>query len=90
MTNRIERVVMRGLMYLPFHLWLKRLIEENYKNRALTAICKTHNIPVCTLDGKEYKDEWFWADKLCSKYGYYVDNKARRDKWIWKQLHTDA
>jgi len=50
------------LKYLIFHLLLKPLILNNYRNRLNSAI---------NGDGK-YKDEWYWADKLATKHGYYV------------------
>lgn len=90
MKIRFKRLVMRVLLYPFFHLWLKNLIKRNYRMRAISAICREHGIQPCTPDGKDYKDEWYWADYLCSKYGYFVEHRVSRDKWIWKQLHTDT
>jgi len=72
MKIRIKHIVMRALMYPVFHLWLKHLIKRNYRMREVSAICREHGIPTCTPDGKDYKDEWYWADYISSKYGCYV------------------
>ena len=58
--------------------------------RAVSAICREHGIPPCTQNGIDYKDEWYWADYISSKYGYYVKHDVLRDKWILKQLHTNT
>lgn len=44
------------LVFIAFHLFLKYLIKDNYKLR------KKGILP----------DEWHWADKLSSNYGFYV------------------
>ena len=90
MEIRFNYIVMRILMYPVFHLWLKRLIKQNYRMRAISAICREYGVAPCTPDGIDYKDEWYWADYMSSKYGYYVERNASIDKWIWKQLHTDS
>lgn len=59
MTKEIKRVV----MFPVFHLILKPLILRNYKLRELSAI---------SGDGK-YPDEWYWADKIAAKCGYFVE-----------------
>ena len=56
------RLVMKIVMFLPFHLVLKPLIKRNYRLRYLSAVNK---------DGK-YPDQWYWADYLAVIFGYYV------------------
>lgn len=68
MTNKIIRLI----MFPIFHLILKKLIKENYKKRVITKICRTYHIPICTIDGKEYEDKWYWADSLAANYGYFI------------------
>jgi len=48
--------IYRILMFLPFHLILKPLIKRNYRLR---------------MEGK-LPDEWYWADKIAVKFGYFV------------------
>ena len=49
-------------MYFVFHLYLKWLIKRNYTLRLESAI---------SGDGK-HPDEWYWADILAARYGYFV------------------
>lgn len=54
---------MRVVMFPVFHLLLKPMIKRNYKARKESAT---------NGDGK-YQDEWYWADKIAAKYGYFVE-----------------
>jgi hypothetical protein len=45
------------LMFFIFHLALKPLIKSNYRKRK---------------EGLE-PDEWYWADSLAVRYGYFVN-----------------
>lgn len=47
------------IMFFLFYLVLKPLIKENYKKRKA---------------GLE-PDEWYWADSLAVRYGYFVRSK---------------
>ncbi len=61
------------LMFLPFHLILKPLIKRNYRLRFKSAM---------NGDGK-HPDEWYWADSLAVKYGYFVSRSHRYDKKVY-------
>lgn len=50
------RKIYKALMFPVFHLLLKPLILINYKQR------KAGLKP----------DEWYWADQLAVKFGYFV------------------
>ena len=63
-------------MFPVFHLFLKPLIRRNYRLRYQSAI---------SGDGK-YPDEWYWADKIAVKYGFFVTE--RRDLWMKKQKQS--
>lgn len=65
-------MIMRILMYPVFHLWLKHLIRRNYRLREIAAIFREYGIPAERLLGKDYPDQWYWADSICSRYGYFV------------------
>ena len=58
--NRIKRI----LMWPIFHLILKPLIKRNYRLRYQSAV---------NQDGK-YPDEWYWADEIAVKYGYFIND----------------
>lgn len=82
--------IMKLLMWPIFHLYLKPKIIHNYRMRAISAICKNHGVSVKTPDGNEYPDEWFWADKLASSYGYFVDYDRGIDPYITRCLQKNG
>lgn len=84
--KRIRYYFMKAVLYPVFYFWLKWLIENNYRMRVISAICREAGIPPCTPDGIDYPDEWFWADKLCSRYGYFVSYNAARDSKITRYI----
>ena len=84
--DKLRYHAIRIMLYPFFHLWLKHLIQRNYRMRAISSICKAHNMPPCTPDGKFYYDEWYWADKLCAEYGYFVKSKPLRDEWFYRNI----
>lgn len=45
------------MKFLAFHLFLKPLIKANYRARA---------------EGR-LPDEWFWADEIACRWGYFVE-----------------
>jgi len=47
------------MRFVVFHLVLKPLIKRNYRLRA---------------EGK-LPDEWYWADLMAARWGYFVHNK---------------
>lgn len=49
-------MIMRALIFLPFHLALKHLIKRNYEMRRQGLL----------------PDEWYWADRIAARYGYFV------------------
>ena len=61
--SRLWAVVFNCLvMFIFFHLCLKFLIKRNYRLRRESA-----------LNGdNKYPDEWYWADLLAVKHGYFV------------------
>jgi len=61
------------MKYLIFHLFLKKLIKKNYKNRRLTQRHLHQGWKLLTSDKKLHLDEWYWADSLACKWGYYVN-----------------
>lgn len=50
---------MKLIIYL---LILKPIIVMNYKNRYKSAINGNH----------DYPDQWYWADKIAVKWGFYT------------------
>lgn len=76
--DRIVRLQMMGffikILFFPiFHIVLKPLILRNYLLREISAISRSLGIAPQTPNGKDYPDEWYWADTLAAKYGYFVD-----------------
>ena len=44
-------------MFLPFHIFMKPLIVDNYVARSQGLL----------------PDEWYWVDELAWKFGYTID-----------------
>ena len=65
--------IARVILFLPFHLFFKRLIKRNYKNRRMTAIYRKYGGHLNTSDRREHNDEWYWADKFFVKYRYFAE-----------------
>jgi hypothetical protein len=66
---RIDFIIKKIIMFLPFYLILKPLILINYRKRVKSAVCE---------DGKN-PDEWYWADLLAVNCGYFV--KPKMEAW---------
>ncbi len=79
--------MLKPFVFIAFHLYLKRKIEQNYFRRSVCAILRTHGVPSPFPEG-DYPDKWYWADKLCSRYGFFVESQPGRDQHIARFVQT--